>query len=216
MPAESFEHTQPIGEDTSDAIDNPTAAEDIEEVAAASAAGGSEPEIDPDDDSIEAYMNRLLGRVQGHSSQPTTAESVSMSAVTKSQPAAESVATDPNETPDAATEDEPLEPVAMVPRSQAPERDRDLSAMRELANDSARSALSTSSKKQIRQIQTNALVNFAVAGVCLVIGMSASLIVEAPLLYVAFLMALVAAGISVKQGLGLWAEARSRKAAAAS
>ncbi|MDP6555939.1 MAG: FHA domain-containing protein [Pirellulaceae bacterium] len=81
-----------------------------------------------DEDSIEAYMNQLLVRVRG-------GDSSIAASVEPARPAVESSWKNAGE---ASENDESLEFVA---RSQAPEEDSDLSAMRDLANDTTRSAI---------------------------------------------------------------------------
>jgi hypothetical protein len=167
------------------------------------------PEADSDDDSIEAYMNRLLGRVQGRSGKESTpAASVSMSTVTKGRPTL-AATPEPSIATEEVTQNTRIESnTPIVPRSQAPEKNSDLSAMRQLANDSARSAISASVEKRTRQIRMQALIHFMVAGACILLGGVATTIVRPPILYVSWLMAAVATVVSLKQGLTLWNESR--------
>ena len=119
----------------------------------------------PEDDSIEAYMNRLLQRVQGDDDENDSGT-----------PAVQSIVKDetvPDETESETTsfeltEEKDYDPNApLVPRSQAPERNSNMDAMRELANQSARSAVARSVKLQARDIQINAFNKLAQAGVAL-------------------------------------------------
>lgn len=105
-------------------------------------------EIGDDDESIEAYMNQLLARVRGGDSTVQASRPRTSPAVEKPwQPKLE--AKDVNKTESAGeTAGETVgEPTEYVPRSQAPEQNLNLSAMRELANDTARSAIQTHAKK---------------------------------------------------------------------
>ncbi len=162
-----------------------------------------------DDDSIEAYMNRLLQRVQGSS----TAPAAPASAPPAKTPAKSAKAVDANQAlpgPDVATS--PVDPNApLVARSQAPEKNTDLSAMRALANDSARAAISRSTKLQTRDTQLRGMSKFMVAGVFLIIGLGVFL--AAPIWWVGsfgLLAGLIAAGSYVREGFLLIADARRR------
>ncbi len=163
---------------------------------------------DEDDDSIEAYMNRLLNRVQGTpaNGDTTRAESISLSASSVAIP--ESVSKTRRET-ESVVETIDLD-APLVPRSQAPERKSDLSAMRKLANDSARTAISRSSRIQTRNIQIAGLCNLGVAAVAVIAALLATFMLDGVLLYVAWAMALVIAGISVRDSMGNFAEAKRR------
>ncbi len=99
-----------------------------------------------EEDSIEAYMQRLLQRVSGESearpraAQPKTSlPIVSVADVEASAPTTP-IADEPVI--------EPFDPAKYVPRSMAPEASSKLAAMRALANSSARSAIHTSTKRR--------------------------------------------------------------------
>ena len=81
-----------------------------------------------DEDSIEAYMNQLLVRVRG-------GDNSIAASIEPARPAVESSWKNTGEA------GEGNEPVEFVARSQTREEDSDLSAMRDLANDTARSAI---------------------------------------------------------------------------
>lgn len=178
------------------------------EMAAESAAT---TEIDPEDDSIEAYMNRLLGRVQGHSasSSAAKADSISMSSLTSPTKESETVEdVQASSSTDATPE---VDDTPIVPRSQAPEKNSNLSAMRQLANDSARDAISISTAKQIKQIRMEAIKSFAGGGFCLLIGTIACSVAGSSMLQgVAILMTVVAIVICMYQGYTALQESRSR------
>lgn len=99
-----------------------------------------------EEDSIEAYMQRLLQRVSGDA-EPSTPR-VAASHAQLVAPRAESNIVEPTKTSPAETAEEPFDPSTYVPRSTAPELNSNLAAMRELANNSARSAIDSSSKRR--------------------------------------------------------------------
>ncbi len=101
-----------------------------------SASGDSET---GEEESVEDYMARLLNRMR---SDKPTASSVSKSeAPSKPAPVAKPI--------EPVVAEPQLEPLKSLPRSQAPEFGADLSAMRELANQSARAAIHTHQRKSI-------------------------------------------------------------------
>ncbi|WP_186775699.1 FHA domain-containing protein [Rubripirellula tenax] len=171
---------------------------------------------DDDDDSIEAYMNRLLNRVQGSPATDETAkpETISLSTSTSMSTSASvsaSVLRTGESTSDAMANSETMDPDApLVPRSKAPERNNDLTAMRKLANDSARGAISRSSRLQTRNIQIAGVCNLAVAAVSVIAALLSTMMLDGMLLYVAWVMALIIAGISVRDAMGNFAEAKRR------
>lgn len=168
-----------------------------------------------DDDSIEAYMNRLLNRVQGSSGSNTAAvkpETLSMSTSTPVRdlsPISESLSISAEPTPSV----EPVDPNApLVPRSQAPERKSDLSAMRDLANSSARTAISHSTKNQIRNIQLSGMFSLALAFGAIIVALGSTFLfgLSGGLLYLAWAMTLIIAGVSVRDAMNSFAEANRR------
>lgn len=166
---------------------------------------------DSDDDSIEAYMNRLLGRVQAT---PGTQESTTTSS-DSSASVSVSLSVDP--VPATTESSIPMVPEAeidpdapLVPRSKAPERNSNLSAMRDLANQSARSAISRSTRIQTRNMQIAGLLNFGVACIAVLFGLGASFLLSGGLYYLAWLMVLIIAGISIRDGMRNLSDAQSR------
>lgn len=121
-----------------------------------------------DDDSIEAYMQRLLMRVSGdsESSRPKSGPRIAPTVVAAPAPDARDFST-PHEDLSHADTHEPFDFKSYVPRSSAPELTKNLSAMRELANSTARQAIDASSKRQRRGLAHGkylfALVTTAVA-----------------------------------------------------
>ncbi len=167
-----------------------------------------------DDDSIEAYMNRLLRRVQGGDENSETAPmpetisvstSQSLSSLSKSKSK-----TNPSEEA-SITQSHPIDHDApLVPRSQAPERSGNLSAMRDLANSSARSAISRSARVQSRDTQIQAMVSLACAVGALGCNAFAFYFLEGILLIVAVVMTLVVAYCCFSEGIHLLREAKRR------
>jgi hypothetical protein len=130
-----------------------------------------------DDDSIEAYMNRLLQRVQGHSSAGGDKAPAAIVKV-ETQPAKMSRLTaDPDpvrpgtETAVVTKTVEAIDPkTPIVPRSQAPEDAGNLAAMRELANASAQSAISVIARGQAEKMKSRAIMDLMQAGVIMICG----------------------------------------------
>ncbi|MEO9595511.1 MAG: FHA domain-containing protein [Rhodopirellula bahusiensis] len=203
--ADEFESSLASIEEESAELELPSTNEVAAETVVAPEAG------EPDDDSIEAYMNRLLQRVQKQSGD-------------EAAPAAEKpqkAATEPVEIPvQAETTDHDLEPeviepvdpnAPLIPRSQAPERNSNLSAMRELANESARSAVERSAKSQSHSSRVQAMVKFSQAVVAIICGIAAvTFVAQGTLKIVAAVAALLIAVICVKEGLTLLNSTRGR------
>ena len=159
----------------------------------------SEPEpepVDEEEDSVEAYMNRLLGRMQTGPAKATVPAVEAESHDYQSADNREAV----EEIAEEAEAFDPNEP--LQPRSQAPEG-QSLSAMRELANQSARSAISRSSKTQNRETQTKALAKFAQGVVALLCGAAAFIFVSGFLKVIAAGASVLIALICINEGLSL-------------
>ncbi|QDS90872.1 hypothetical protein EC9_50900 [Rosistilla ulvae] len=114
--------------------------------ATASDAAGEE-----DEDSIEAYMNRLLKRMHGGADEPEPP------APAAPQPGATPVVQRPEAATDVVAAEvveevkqEVMHESEYVPRSAAPEHSANLNAMRELANSSARQAIAKSVRNRQR------------------------------------------------------------------
>ncbi|WP_145352208.1 FHA domain-containing protein [Roseimaritima multifibrata] len=154
-------------ESAEEASDKPaTVAPAVQPTPASSGAPESAEMVD--DDSIEAYMNRLLQRVQGRGD---SNEGGAPAVVAAPVAAVKSVAAEEMEalTAELAKDDTPLDPDSpYIPRSQAPERTSNLAAMRELANVSARDAIQRSVRQQIH---SNVIRKFAMAAGGFVGGM---------------------------------------------
>jgi hypothetical protein len=110
-----------------------------------------------EDESIEQYMTRLMARVRGITATPE-------------EPARPSHTTKEEERPEAAAEPEEfkVQPVAKaaltaIPVRPRPEQRTDLSAMRELANLNARSALDTHTRQRLTRVARDKLVVVAMA-----------------------------------------------------
>lgn len=102
------------------------------------------PHAGEEDDSIEFYMQRLLNRVRG------TDSGLSVGAIQTSPTEERTPVTEieiPAVEPQPAAEDLKLVPEEYVPRSQAPELNANLAAMREIANDSRRRNILTHAQR---------------------------------------------------------------------
>ncbi|MEM6777871.1 MAG: hypothetical protein AAF670_09450 [Planctomycetota bacterium] len=180
-------------------------------------AADSDDESGNEDDSIEAYMNRLLQRVQGSDSSESSSPSVT---TTVSQPV--SVTPEPKTEPPESDQGvmaseppmpapEPLDPNApLVPRSQAPEKNSNLSAMRELANETARGAITRSVKSQTKETTVQAAVKFACAAVAALCVIAAKAMIAGVVGNIAAIAAIVVAAIFIKEGWDLMNVARQR------
>ncbi len=193
-------------------LDEMQDAASTEEVASAiSDVSSPLPEIAADDseDSIEAYMNRLLRRVHG---QPLDeAAKAAPASNPKSAPTAkkEAVVTPPKEVVEKIDPDAPF-----VARSRAPEMRTSLSAMRELANTSARVAISRSARVQTRDTQIKGAFSFACATGAVACGIACYFFIPGIMRYLAVAMTVVVASIYVREGWLLLREAsRQLKAA---
>jgi hypothetical protein len=120
-----------------------------------------------EEESIESYMERLMQRVRGDSPPPSPAQRLqsappkpAVSESAKAPPA-------PGPAAPAAAPPQPGEPGEFVPRSTAPETGSNLSAMRELANTAARSAIDHHIRRHTNRQAMGKLLG---AGVCLAAG----------------------------------------------
>jgi len=145
-PSWDPERDDPLADDT---VDN-AAKEDLDAQSKQDAVGEGE-------DSIEAYMNQLLARVRSGEDSTTAPVEPTRSAVKSSQMPTRQADDDQEDKND----DEPSE---FVPQSQAPEQRSTFSAMRELANDSVKSAIETHDAKSGVGMTVAKLI-FAGAGV---------------------------------------------------
>ena len=154
-----------------------------------------------EDESIEDYMNRLLQRVQGDDEENAVDAAASLQGTMAGADADE-------------IEPEQFDPDApFVPKSQAPEKSSDLSAMRQLANESARSAVARSAKTQARDIQISAMIQFLFSAVA--VGCAALcyffLANTGPIIqWFGVAMAMVVAIILAQEGIAKLKEASSR------
>jgi pSer/pThr/pTyr-binding forkhead associated (FHA) protein len=200
---EAFEEEQPVEEEVESVPPTPPPAPARLGVGAArgrSAANNpptAEPSAAGDDDSVEAYMQRLLARMRGDEpeeikpsassaapvAKASPAKSSNSKAVrntysplrkTRQDPAAALIASRPKvdeegiEPNATVVENENPEPQAEVTVSRsAPEKASDLAALRELANDSARAAVKTSDKK-VKPISNT--IKLTIAGLAAAFG----------------------------------------------
>lgn len=173
-----------IEEEVSLTSEEPAAAEIQPEASEAETASAD----DGEDSSVEDYMRKLLARMRGtpeedipeapkpapvaapkpipqHTSQPTSQPNLTAAAngpsdmpVSASPPTTESFGSDGTE---------PFDPDKYVPRTTAPEKVRNLAAMRELANSSARTAI----HKSTRQRNVASIVlKLSIAGIGFIVG----------------------------------------------
>jgi predicted nucleic acid-binding Zn-ribbon protein len=173
-------------------------AQSASDESAADSEGSQFTDSEDEDDTIEAYMNRLLQHVRGDA-EDTNSE---------------------NDVPDdaAAMHEEDLEPfdpnAPLVPRSLAPERDTDLNAMRELANTSARVAIKRSARLQARNIQLKGAICLAYALGAIACGAVCFMFLNGILVYVASAMTGLVAIIYVREAMQLFQEASYQYSAA--
>ncbi len=171
--------------------------ESIDDAAAHEAAGN---------DSIEDYMNRLLQRVQRDDDPSGMAETSTLTA--SSLPVEGKLASD-----EPVEEAEPVDVNApLIPRSKAPERSHDLSAMRELANSSARSAVAHSVRIQARDTQLKGIMKLLQVGVALACAMACYFFLNWGFMIksMAIIAILVIAGILAQEAFMLLTDARRR------
>jgi hypothetical protein len=196
----------------------------------------------PDDDSIEAYMSRLLQRVQTDelatgaavSSQPNS-RSASQIPGSASSPVASRGATSreavsgfdsPEDEPSEISSDSRFgdsssvdfeessvdDTAPLVPRSQAPELAKGLTAMRDLANQSARNAVTRSIRIQARDTQMKATLKFGLTACFIAMAIGVFLFVNwSSTIKIAMVGAfLVLAGVFGQEGYVLARDARRR------
>ena len=176
-----------------------------------------EPDFAPDDDSIEAYMNRLLRRVQG---EPVAEAPVDEFDGESTDPVdGEDSITEWNESENSVstgTEDQVDPEAPLVPLSQAPERGTDLDAMRELANASARIAITRSVRMQTRDTQIKGLFSFMCATGAILCGAACYYFLPGVIRYLAVAMTVVVSLIYIREGILQFREASQRLRAAVS
>lgn len=121
-----------------------------------------------DDDSIEAYMSRLLRRVRGDA--PDAAPTFVPARLPDPMPQPQA-ADEENVSMTVEVHIEPVKPEDYLPRQKAPELTTDLAAMRELANSAARTAIV---KHQKRSGHQQAMVKSVGAGMTLTCSLGAA------------------------------------------
>ncbi len=168
-----------------------------------------------EDDSIEAYMNRLLQRAQGGSSagsESSLSKTVSTTAATVVVQA-ETLSSTRLPTRNAPADYDPDAP--MMPRSQAPEKQGSLNAMRQLANESARTAINRSVKIQSRDTQLKAFAKFASAVGLVLCALAVFVFTHFPGTAIIACCMCIVAFVWVNEGLKLLGVARRRMELAA-
>lgn len=103
-----------------------------------------------EEESIEAYMARLLKRVRGDAVTNAFVEQQAVAAADTS-PATATASGKPNEQASELMPAQPIAPEEFLPRKSAPEQATDVQAMRELANQSARQAITRSSQVRFQR-----------------------------------------------------------------
>lgn len=131
-----------------------------------------------EEESIEDYMKRLMARMRGGSLEEEVKPSSpapAASAAPSHSPSADSMSSPKIALPGAATERAPtsttgpFNPEEYVPKALAPEKTRNMAAMRELANNSARSAIQVSAR---RRYGTAIALKLAIALIGLGVGVT--------------------------------------------
>jgi hypothetical protein len=157
-------------------------------------------------DSIEDYMNRLLQRVQRDDDRSEMAETSTLTSSSLHDP--DNLASgEPGEVAEPIDVNAPL-----IPRSKAPERSQDLSAMRELANSSARSAVAHSVRIQARDTQLKGIMKLIQAGVALACALACYFFLNWGFVIksMAIIAILVIAGIIAQEAFVRLSDARRR------
>ncbi len=111
----------------------------------------SSDEEGDEEESIEDYMKRLMARMRGDSDKEEAQPAASpapMQTATKAENTAVAQPLPAPVTERANTTTTPFNPEEYVPKALAPEKSRNLAAMRELANNSARSAIQVSARRR--------------------------------------------------------------------
>ena len=216
--ASDLTHTDPSDDSTPDSkdvfatpgseIDN-TSLEDateaeLEEAPVSDSYNDSSNSIVDEEDTIEAYMNRLLRRVQGD----PVPEPVKTGSTRGANSHLDSESLTESSEPDVADQDiTPFDRDApLVPRSTAPERGTDMNAMRELANASARIAITRSERMQTRDTQLKGMFSFVCALGAVLCGAACYHFLPGVIRYLAVAMTGVVAMIYVREGLALLQE----------
>ena len=153
------------------------------------------------EDTIEAYMNRLLKHVRGDADENEASP--------ESQSGYGGTHQDADSTWGPSKEDlEPLDPdVPLIPRSQAPERNTDLNTMRELANASARIAINRSARMQTRSTQLKGVISLVFAFGAIMCGIACYVFLPGMIGYLAAGMTVIVAIVYIWEAMQLFQEA---------
>jgi hypothetical protein len=158
------EQSQAGGVGSGQAMEKPAGAVPSAEpspTAAPHVAGGSDEE-----ESVDDYMTRLLARHRGGGGAEASAPQRPLARPAPAQAATSSVARNAVQTSAAASAAAPTEkqePLELSPRTVAPEKHSDFSAMRELANFSARGALRRHERRRLSTVTNAKLLVMVVA-----------------------------------------------------
>lgn len=123
-----------------------------------------------DEESVEAYMKNLLARMRGDSvevpaSAPTPAPSQAPATPTRQSPYELRQAM--RMQPDEGDQSEPMDLDTYVPLTNAPEKGKNISALRDLANSTARTAIHKSTR---RRTLSGSLMKFAISAIALTVA----------------------------------------------
>ena len=204
------------GDDPSDSPDRDRETQEHSAGTADTSAGteASQPE-ETEDDSIEAYMNRLLQRVQGTTDliPPASADPEPKTDLRKAGPAGDPLDTDGG-LPGPSEELTPADPeTSSIPRSLAPEKGETLSSLRQVANDSAHAAIVRSVRTQIRDLRLKTALKGTAGLVTLATGVAAWQWMHGGLRVVGVIASLVVTGFFLVEAFGLLRETRRRSMA---
>lgn len=170
-----------------------------------------------EDDSIEAYMNRLLQRMQGTTDPipPAPPDPEPRSDSRKTGSVADPQAADAGlpERTDGLTHDD-FE-TSSIPRSLAPEKGETLSSLRQVANASAHSAIVRSVRVQIRDLLFKTALKATAGLVTLATGFAAWNWMHGGLRVVGVIASLVVTGFFLVEAFGHFRETRRRVSALA-
>ncbi|MEE2937507.1 MAG: hypothetical protein VYA84_16075 [Planctomycetota bacterium] len=162
-----------------------------------------------DDGSIEAYMNRLLQRVQNPDNQSaSTIESLTMSNSLRSDSLSNSEPSTVAEQDQEESEIKEVDPATpLVPQSQAPEKAEGLRAS---ANQSARNIITQINQISTRNNQMKRMINFACTAGSIVCGVACFFFLPGTIRFVAVAMALIVAAVYGREGFQLLKDSSSQ------
>jgi hypothetical protein len=155
-----------------------------------------------EDDSVEAYMKSLLARMRGESAEqpeppPPVPAAPVVSGYAPSEPSQQSAARQAAEI--AANSKEPATPFDFenyVPLTNAPEKGKNISALRDLANSTARTAIHKSTRNRTL---SGSLMKFAISAIALTVA-AALFAINGLAINIAFIATLAASCVALIWG----------------